>query len=127
MKRLPTLFKQILLIAGVLILVVMIVEFNDRLDEYNRLNDVAGGLRATATADIMTQTALQDEIVFATSVEAVETFVYGGGGMALPGDQSIGLVPGNTATPTPTLPAEAQATPVPKWMIWWELFFSDRK
>ena len=104
-------------------LVLVVIEFNARIEELNRLMDEADTYRAQVTQALQTQVALQNQVAYATSDAAVEDFARQDNHMIQDGE--IPVVPfgtGNgevisTPTPTPT------PTPMPNWQVWWSLFF----
>jgi len=111
--------------AGIFLLILFVIEFNTRLEELNRLNDQRDEVRAIATQVIQTQSALQTQVAYAESTEAVEEWARTDGRYVQEGDQPVIPleVPGsspvvvNTPVPIPT--------PLQNWEIWWTLFFEE--
>jgi len=126
MNRWPINFRRVAAIAGILILVLMVMDFNARLEELNRLNRQAAVVRAQATQEMQTQIALQTQVAYAGSDQAVEDYARSEGHMIQDGDQPVvpvgqpGSEPLVAATPT------VVPTPMPNWRVWWELFFGER-
>ena len=126
MPNLPVNVRRILVFAGIFILMLMVIDFNTRLENLNRLNDQREVMRTKATQSIQTQVALQTEVAYANSDQAVEDWARSEGHYAQPGDQPVvplglpGSEPVISATPTP------MPTPKPNWLIWQELFFGDK-
>ena len=122
----PISLRRIGVMAGVAILVLVVIEFNTRLQEFNDLSAQADIVRVQATQAMQTQLALQTQIAYANSDQAAEDFARNEGHLVQDGD--IPVVPvgpagsAPTATPMPT-PA---ATPMQNWEIWWWLFFGER-
>jgi len=124
MNRWPVKPKHIGILVGLFILVVLVMDFNQRLDGLNRLSTQVATVRVGATAVIKTQTALYTEIAYATSDKAAEDDARKNG-MAKPGENPLQPIPAETPTPTP-IPAPPPPTPRPEnWQIWWGLFFGD--
>ena len=123
MLKSPFNVRRVIAFAGIFILVLFFIEFNSRLEELNRLNDQRDQMRALATQAMQTQIALQTQVAFAGSDEAVEEWARTEGHYMQEGDQPVipVSVPGsdpvieNTPVPTPT--------PMQNWEIWWTLFF----
>src|SRR5574340_1045635 len=69
--NLPINFRRVLIIAGIIVLVLMVMDFNRRIEILNTLNKQAGIQRAQATQAMQTQLALQTQVAFAASTEAV--------------------------------------------------------
>jgi hypothetical protein len=118
-------WRNVLIVIGLFVAVVLLVDFNRRIDELDRLTTQLDAVRAEATAGIQTQTALAGQVAYATSDAAVEQWAYENK-MARPGEHPVGVVPGASVTPTPEPMAVPQAETLPNWRIWWELFFGNR-
>jgi len=126
MDRLPINLRRVAVFAGILFLILVIIDFNSRLDDLNRLQKQDGILQAQATQGIQTQTSLQAQATYAASDQAVQDWARQEGGYGQPGDQ-IALPVGSAAgapaqqsqpTPSPTLQ--------PNWQTWWNLFFGSQ-
>ncbi len=125
MDRWPINPRRVAVFAGILVLVLMVIDFNARLEELNLLKKHAEVLSTQATQAVQTQVALQTQVAYAGSDQAVEDWARGEGHLVQPGDQPVVPVgPPNTSpiqvvTPTPV------PTPVPNWQVWWDLFFGQ--
>ncbi len=118
-------WRRIGIFVGIGVLVLIIIEFNARIEELNQLTNEAVTHRAQATQAMQTQIALQTQVAYATSDAAVEDFAREDNHMILEGE--IPAVPYGTgdgeviSTPTP-IPTP---TPMPNWQVWWNLFFGE--
>ena len=125
MPEFPFSMRRVAIFAGVIILILVMVELNSRLEELNRLNDQLDQVRVAATQSIQTQVALQTQLVYAGSDIAVEEWARTEGHYMKEGDQPVvplgqpGSDPVVVATPTP------MPTPMQNWQVWWGLFFSE--
>ncbi len=125
MERWPINPRRVAVFVGILILVLMVIDFNSRLEELNLLRSHAGTLGIQATQGVETQSALQTQVAYAGSNQAVEDWARGEGHYAQPNDQVVvpvgqpGTTPIQTAEPTPA------PTPMSNWQIWWDLFFGQ--
>ncbi len=119
-------WKQIGVAAGVLLAVVLLVDFNRRLGDLLRLSEQLEKVRASGTAIMHTQEALHTRVAYATSDEAVEQWAYEEGRWARPGEQLVILVPPADVTPTPAIPLPSPTPSWSDWQLWWELFFGER-
>lgn len=125
MSVLPFNVRRVLIIAGIVILVLMMMDFNNRLVELNRLKKQAQVLSVQATQLIETQQALLTAVAYAASDQAVEEWARREGHYVRDGDQAVvpvplpGSDPMQNATPTPT------PTPLPNWQVWWNLFLGE--
>ncbi len=118
-------WRNVLIVIGLFLAVVLLVDFNRRMEELNRLNTQLNAVHAEATAVIQTQTALAGQVAYATSEAAVEEWAYGNK-MVRPGEHPVGVVPAADVTPTPAPTFVPQVEELPNWRIWWELFFGGR-
>lgn len=125
MISLPINVRRVAIFAGIFALVLMVIEFNTRLEELNRLNDQREAVQVQATQAMQTQIALQTRVAYADSDQAVEKWARSEGHYVQEGDQPVvpigqpGSEPVIESTPTPI------STPLPNWNVWWNLFFGD--
>ena len=125
MKRIPIDWRRIALIAGVLFLVVVIVDFNSRLEELDRLNRQADITRAEGTQAALTKAAFETLVANATSEQVVEGEARSNGGMIREGDHPV-VVLGDEGEPTLENPEPTPIpTPKPNWQLWWDLYFGQ--
>ncbi|HMZ07823.1 MAG TPA: hypothetical protein PK078_09415 [Anaerolineales bacterium] len=115
--------RRIAIFAGIFMLILLVIEFNNRLEELNRLTEQREEVRALATQAMQTQIAIQTQVAYAGSTEAVEEWARTEGHYMQEGDQPVipvgmpGSQPAIVNTPIP-LP-----TPMQNWEIWWALLF----
>jgi len=125
MPEFPFSMRRVAIFAGIIVLVLIMVELNSRLEELNRLNDQLDQVRIAATHSIQTQAALQTQLAYAGSTQAVEQWARTEGHYMKEGDQPVvpigqpGSDPIVITTPTPI------PTPLQNWQIWWGLFFNE--
>jgi hypothetical protein len=125
MFKFPISFRRVLVFAGIFILILFVIEFNSRLEELNRLTEQRDTIQALATQAVQTQLALQTQVAYAGSDEAVEEWARTEGHYMQEGDQPViplgvpGSDPVIINTPQPT------QTPMQNWEIWWTLFFEE--
>jgi hypothetical protein len=123
MPNIPINFRRVAVFLGIFILILVVIEFNSRLEELNRLNNQRDEVRIIATQAVQTQMSLQTQVAYAGSTAAVDEWARTEGHYALEGDQPVipivqpGSEPVVVATPVP-LP-----TPMQNWEVWWSLFF----
>jgi len=110
----------------IFVLILVIIDFNNRLEELNRLQKQDGILQTQATQEIQTYMALQTQIAYATSDQAVEDWARQSGHYIQPGDQAV--IPVGSASGVPVQGSEPtpSPTPMPDWQIWWNLFFGNQ-
>lgn len=125
MFKSPVNLRRAATFAGIFLMILFVIEFNTRLEELNRLNDQRDEVSAIATQAIQTQSALQTQVAYAASTEAVEEWARTNGRYAQEGDQPViplevpGSAPVIVNTPVPP------PTPMQNWEIWWTLFFDE--
>lgn len=117
--------RRVATFAGIFILILLVIEFNTRLEELNRLDDQRDEIRAEATQAMQTQVALQTQVAYAGSTAAVEEWARTEGHYIQEGDQPVipigqpGSEPVIAETPLPV------PTPMQNWETWWNLFFGE--
>jgi hypothetical protein len=118
--------RRVAFFVGALVLILMVMDFNARLEELNRLKKGVKAISVQATQAAQTQVALQTQMAYANSDQAVQDWARSEGHYALPGDQPV--IPLGQPGAAPLQPAEpgATATPMSNWQIWWNLFFGDQ-
>ena len=119
-------WRTILFIIGMLLIVVLLMDFSRRIEKMDRLAKELESVQAEATSVMETQVELITLVAFATSDEAVEKWAYEDGKWVRPGENLVEIVPSGDATPVPEPTASASDENQPNWRIWWELFFGDK-
>jgi hypothetical protein len=126
MKRTWLGWKYALLVIGVIVLALLVMDFNNRMAGSRRLSDKREEVAITATMLIQTQVQLETQIAYATSQAAVEEWAYEEGHMVREGENLVipleypGFTPEVTVLPTTTPEPESN------WQIWLSLFLESR-
>src|SRR5574338_1652473 len=125
MPALPLSVRRVLTVAAIIVLVLMVVDFNRRLEVLNTLNKQARIRQAQATQAVQTRVALETQVAFAGSTEAVNDWARTEGHYIKEGDQPV--VPVGQPGSTPLVSVEPTPTPTPlaNWQVWWNLVFSE--
>jgi hypothetical protein len=126
MDRWPINPRRIVVFVGILVLILMVIDFNARLEELNLLKKRAVAISTEATQAVQTQMALQTQVAYAGSDQAVQDWARSEGHYVQPGDQPVVPVGKAGATPVQSTEPTPVPTPMPNWQIWWNLFFGDR-
>ncbi len=125
MSNLPVNIRRALIAVGIIILVVMVIDFNRRVDNLNNLSKQDRAMQSQATQAMQTQQSLQTQVAYAGSTQAVGDWARTEGHYIQPGDQPVvpigqpGIAPIDSSTPTP------EPTPMSNWQTWWNLFFGE--
>lgn len=123
MDRFPINPRRVAVFGGVLLLILMVMDFNARLENLDRLKKQAGVISVQATQVAQTQVALQTQVAYAGSDQAVQDWARSEGHYAQPGDQPVIPVGGPGGAPLQSAQPTLTPTAMPNWQIWWELFF----
>ena len=118
-------WRHVLVALGLVLLIVLVVDFNRRMEELNRLSSQLDFVRASGTEVMSTQAALVTQVAYASSTQAVEDWAYRDGHWVRDGEKPIGIIPAGNVTPTPALSLAQSTQALPNWRIWWELFFGN--
>jgi len=123
MPNIPINFRRVAIFLGIFILILVVIEFNSRLEELNRLNDQRNEVRTAATQAIQTQMVLQTHVAYAGSTAAVDEWARTEGHYVLEGDQPVIPIVQPGSEPVIIDPPIPLPTPMQNWEVWWSLFF----
>jgi len=126
MKRVWLGWKYALVVIGLIVLTLLVMDFNNRMAELRRLSDKKEDVAVEATGLMQTQVHLETQLAYATSEAAVVEWAYEEGHMVREGENLVipleypGFTPEVTVIPT--------ATPEPEsnLQIWFSLFLESR-
>lgn len=125
MPSLPINFRRAVTFLGIFILILVVIEFNTRLEELNRLSDQRDEVRAIATQAMQTQIALNTQVAYAGSTAAVNEWARTEGHYVQDGDQPVIPVGQPGSEPVIVATQSPIPTPMQNWEVWWDLFFSE--
>ena len=125
MNRLHIDWRRVALIAGVLFLVVIIVDFNSRLEELDRLNRQAEITRLEATQAASTKVSYETLVANATSDQKVEEEARNNGGLIQEGDHPVVVLGDGSEAPLQEPAPTPLPTVKPNWQLWWDLYFGE--
>jgi cell division protein FtsB len=123
MLRESSWFKRVAQVVGLLVVLVLVFGFSQRMAEYTRLSNQQEREGARITELVATQSYLQDEIAYATSEAAVEEWARQDARLAQPGDFAV--IPLAPPGATPQAPAAAEPTQeaLSNWEVWFQWLF----
>ena len=122
MNKLGKGWKPAVMVIGFAVLVLLVMDFNNRMAELRRLSAEKDDVSARVTSLVQTQQALETQVAYATSEAAVFYWAYNYERLGKEGDilvvpiQAAGGVP--QPTPTPVVTAEV----IQNWQVWLSLF-----
>ena len=126
MKRTWLGWKYALIVIGLVVLTLLVMDFNTRMAEQRRLSDKREDVAVEATDLRQTQVYLETQIAYATSEAAVQEWAYEEGHMVREGENLVipleypGFTPEVTIIPTTT------PEPETNFQIWLSLFLKSR-
>jgi cell division protein FtsB len=123
--RLSLFIKRFPIVIGVLVLLLVLFAFTQRIAEYVRLNSQLEREEVRLTELVATQAFLHDEIAYATSQAAVEEWARQQARWAQEGDFPVIPLPPDGVTPQPDGGILATPTPSSNWNMWMTWLFSD--
>jgi hypothetical protein len=115
-------WRNILIILGLFLAVVLLIDFNRRMEELDSLTAKLDSVRAEGTSVMQTQDALVTQVAYATSDQAVEQWAYQNKWVRV-GEHVVQLEPSGSVTATPMPAVVTQTEALPNWRVWLELFF----
>jgi hypothetical protein len=123
MKRPKFSLTYALVISGIVVLALLVVDFNQRMAALRNLSVQKVSVSARLAGLQQTQVSLQTQIAYATSDAAVEDWAYVEGNMVRPGDNPVVPLPPPGSTPAPTPTPRVVVQKVENWQMWMWLFF----
>jgi len=115
--------RVILAVLGIVL--VLLVDFNQRMTLLTRLRREEKELTEYYSQLESTRTALEAELIYAQSDQAVERWAREDAMMIQPGDIPIVLLPPAEQVPTPSVIEPVIIEKIKKWEIWQALFLGD--
>lgn len=119
-------WKYALVVIGIIVLFLLVMDFNKRIAELHRLTEKRAEVAAEATSVLQTKFGLQTQVAYATSDEAVYDWAYREGRMVQEGEILVNPLPYPGESQAPTQTSEPTPVPARNWEIWFSLFFEGR-
>jgi len=117
--------KRVIFAVLGIVLVLPLVNFNQRMTLLTRLRRQEKELTEYYSHLESTRTALEAELIYAQSDQAVERWAREDAMMIQPGDIPIVLLPPTEQVPTPSVIEPVVIDKIQKWEIWQALFLGD--
>ena len=114
--------RFIIIVLGLALMILLVRDFNSRMAELRRLKAEKEHVSAQVTSLVETKTALEAQLEYAKSDDAVRAWAYEEGKMAQPGDTVIRPVPaeGEAEAAEPT--SRPEPAIVQNWELWLAMF-----
>ena len=126
MKRTWLGWKYALIVIGLVVLTLLVMDFNNRMAAQRKLSDKREDVAAEATDLRQTQVYLETQLAFATSEAAVNEWAYEEGHMVREGENLVIPLEYPGFTPEVTIIATATPEPETNFQIWLSLFLESR-
>ena len=126
MKRTWLGWKYALIVIGLVVLTLLVMDFNNRMAGLRRLSDKREDVAVEATELRQTQVSLETQIAYARSEAAVHEWAYEEGHMVREGENLV--IPLEYPGFTPEVDVIPTATPEPEsnLQVWLSLFIDSR-
>jgi cell division protein FtsB len=124
MKSWERSWKYILGALGIVILVLLVMDFNSRMAELSRLTAEREVVGAQTTQLVRTNVYLETQIAYATSERAVDEWARENQHMEKPGDNPVVPLAPTNSTPVPTSTPVVTPKVVDNWDLWMDLLFT---
>ena len=124
-KKINWLDRRLITVLGIIVVVSLMMDFNNRMTTMFRLNNEEAGLQTRISELQATQVKLQDQIAYATSEIALEEWAREDMRMINEGDKPIILLQPGDYKPEPTPTPQIENVLPSRIEIWKELLFGD--
>lgn len=118
--------KRLIAIVAIVLLVFLMMGFNNRLINMNRLSKQENILKTRISGLEATKLAVEEQVAYATSEVALEEWARESNHLIEPGDQAIVLIAPDKQTSTPTpMPSKPDQTNLSYFETWKLLLFGE--
>lgn len=122
MQKIHPNWKQLLVIAGFVVLFFLLMDLNSRLNDLSRLNTQLSKMDTEVSGLSLTQESLKAGIEFATSDAALNQYARNSG-MIREGEKLVVPLPAGTPMVDQSIEPTSAPVEVKNQDIWWALFF----
>jgi hypothetical protein len=120
-------WKPALILVGFAILVLLVMDFNNRMAELRRLTAEKEVVSARVTSLVETQTSLETQVAYATSEAAVYYWAYNFAHLGKEGDVIVVPIQVEGAQPQPTPTPVVTPEVIQNWQVWLTLLMDQPK
>ena len=118
-------WKPVLMLIGFAVLVLLVMDFNNRMAELRRLTAEKEDVSARVTSLVETQLALETQVAYATSEAAVYYWAYNFEHLGKEGDVLVVPIQPEGSLPQPTPTPVVTPEVIQKWQVWLSLFIDQ--
>ena len=127
MSKLGRVWKPGLILIGFAILVLLVMDFNNRMAELRRLTADKEVISARVTSLVETQTSLETQVTYATSEAAVYYWAYNFAHLGKEGDVLVVPIQVEGSLPQPTPAPVVTPEVIQNWQVWLTLLIDETK
>jgi hypothetical protein len=121
MSKLGRGWKPALILIGFAVLVLLVMDFNNRMAELRRLTAEKEVVSARVTSLVQTQASLETQVAYATSEAAVYYWAYNFEHLGEAGDVLVVPIQVEGSQPQPTPTPEITPEVIQNWQVWLSL------
>ena len=125
MNRLGKGWKPALILIGFAVLVLLVIDFNNRMAELRRLTAAKEVVSARVTSLVQTQASLETQVAYATSEAAVYYWAYNFEHLGKEGEVPVVLIQVEGSLPQPTPPPVVTPEVIQNWQVWLTLLMDQ--
>jgi hypothetical protein len=118
MNKLGRGWKPALILIGFGVLVLLVMDFNNRMAELRRLTAEKEVVSARVTSLVQTQASLETQVAYATSEAAVYYWAYNFDHLGKEGDVLVVPIQVEGSLPQPTPTPEVTPIVIQNWQVW---------
>jgi hypothetical protein len=115
-------WKPVLILIGFAVLVLLVIDFNNRMAELRRLTAEKEDVSARVTSLVETQVSLETQVAYATSEAAVYYWAYNFEHLGKEGDVLVIPIQPEGSAPQPTPTPVVTPEIIQNWQVWLSLF-----
>jgi hypothetical protein len=119
-------YRKVAYAIGILILIIVVVRFQQRISEMNHLEGQRNLIQTQESYVMQTQESLIARLAYVNSDEAVKAWAYSEGRWYLPNETPIIIVPVENQSSIPDGIEDMPIKSIENWQVWWELFFGKK-
>jgi hypothetical protein len=120
-------WKYMLIVLGMVVLALLIMDFNSRMEEWRSLTVQKENVSAQVTSLAATDVYLENQIAYATSPAGVMEWAYQDGHWVRSEDYLVvPISPDGGSEPAQAPAPVVVREPVENWQLWVSLFFDQR-